>query len=155
MKPKLVIKNLYKVFGDDPQGAMKLVEKGLDKAEIFSRTGHTLGVNDASFEVYEGEIFVVMGLSGSGKSTLVRLLNRLIEPTAGQVLVDDRDIAKMSEEELRAFRRRSISMVFQSFALMPHLTVLENTAFGLMLAGEPEASRNERALAALGQVGLA
>ena len=85
----------------------------------------------------------------------MRLLNRLIEPTAGQVLVDDRDIAKMSEEELRAFRRRSISMVFQSFALMPHLTVLENTAFGLMLAGEPEASRNERALAALGQVGLA
>ena len=155
MKPKLVIKNLYKVFGDDPRGAMKLVEQGLDKAEIFARTGHTLGVNDASFEVFEGEIFVVMGLSGSGKSTLVRLLNRLIEPTSGQVLVDDRDIARMSELELREFRRRSISMVFQSFALMPHLTVLENTAFGLMLAGEPEDKRNQRALVALEQVGLA
>lgn len=96
-----------------------------------------------------------MGLSGSGKSTLVRLLNRLIEPTSGQVLVDDRDIARMSELELREFRRRSISMVFQSFALMPHLTVLENTAFGLMLAGEPEDKRNQRALVALEQVGLA
>ena len=98
------------------------------------------GVNDASFEVFEGEIFVVMGLSGSGKSTLVRLLNRLIEPTSGQVLVDDRDIARMSELELREFRRRSISMVFQSFALMPHLTVLENTAFGLMLPVSPRTS---------------
>ncbi len=155
MQAKLVVKNLYKVFGDHPRDAMKLVEEGLDKAEIFSRTGQTLGVNNASFEVYEGEIFVVMGLSGSGKSTLVRLLNRLIEPTAGQVVVDGQDIAKMSDVELREFRRKHMSMVFQSFALMPHLSVLDNTAFGLMLAGEPEAKRNERAMVALEQVGLA
>jgi len=155
MQTKLVVKNLYKVFGDRPRDAMKLVEQGLDKAEIFARTGNTLGVNNASFEVYEGEIFVVMGLSGSGKSTLVRLLNRLIEPTSGQVLANDRDIAQMSEAELRDFRRKHISMVFQSFALMPHLTVLENAAFGLMLAGEPAGKRNKRALAALEQVGLA
>jgi len=155
MQAKLVVKNLYKVFGDRPREAMKLVEEGLDKAEIFSRTGQTLGVNNASFEVYEGEIFVVMGLSGSGKSTLVRLLNRLIEPTAGQVVVDGQDIAKMSDSELREFRRKHMSMVFQSFALMPHLTVLDNTAFGLMLAGEPEDKRNQRAMVALEQVGLA
>lgn len=134
---------------------MKLVEQGLDKAEIFSRTGQTLGVNNASFDVYEGEIFVVMGLSGSGKSTLVRLLNRLIEPTSGQVLIDGRDIAKMSDSELRDFRRKHISMVFQSFALMPHLSVMDNVAFGLMLAGEPTDKRNQRALVALEQVGLA
>ncbi|PLX73799.1 MAG: proline/glycine betaine ABC transporter ATP-binding protein ProV [Azoarcus sp.] len=155
MQAKLVVKNLYKVFGENPRDAMKLVEEGLDKAEIFSRTGQTLGVNNASFEVYEGEIFVVMGLSGSGKSTLVRLLNRLIEPTAGQVVVDGQDIAKMSDVKLREFRRKHMSMVFQSFALMPHLSVLDNTAFGLMLAGEPEAKRNERAMVALEQVGLA
>lgn len=155
MQAKLVVKDLYKVFGERPREAMKLVEQGLDKAEIFSRTGQTLGVNDASFEVYEGEIFVVMGLSGSGKSTLVRLLNRLIEPTAGQVIVDGSDIAKMSDTELRDFRRKHMSMVFQSFALMPHMTVLENTAFGLMLAGEPVDKRNQRALTALEQVGLA
>ncbi|MBR0565781.1 glycine betaine/L-proline ABC transporter ATP-binding protein ProV [Azoarcus sp. L1K30] len=155
MQAKLVVKNLYKVFGERPREAMKLVEEGLDKAEIFSRTGQTLGVKNASFEVYEGEIFVVMGLSGSGKSTLVRLLNRLIEPTAGQVVVDGRDIARMSDTELREFRRKHMSMVFQSFALMPHLSVLENTAFGLMLAGEAERIRNARAMTALEQVGLA
>ena len=155
MQTKLVVKNLYKIFGERPKEAMKLVEKGLSKAEIFSQTGHTLGVNNASFDVYEGEIFVVMGLSGSGKSTLVRLLNRLIEPTSGEVLVDGKDIAKLSDTELRNFRRRSMSMVFQSFALMPHLTVLENTAFGLALAGEPLERRNARAFDALSQVGLA
>ena len=155
MQAKLVVKNLYKVFGEHPREAMKMVEQGLDKAAIFARSGQTLGVNDASFEVNEGEIFVVMGLSGSGKSTLVRLLNRLIEPTAGQVLVDGRDIARMSDTELRDFRRKHMSMVFQSFALMPHLSVVENTAFGLMLAGEAEQTRTQRAMVALEQVGLA
>ncbi len=155
MQPKLVVKNLYKVFGDRPERAMALVAEGVDKNDIFERTGQTLGVNNASFEVFEGEIFVVMGLSGSGKSTLVRLLNRLIEPTAGQVLFDGTDIASMSDEALRQLRRRRMSMVFQSFALMPHLSVLDNTAFGLMLAGEPEAARRDRAQTALAQVGLA
>ncbi|KAF7598963.1 MAG: glycine betaine/L-proline ABC transporter ATP-binding protein [Candidatus Dactylopiibacterium carminicum] len=155
MQAKLVVKNLYKVFGDQPQEAMSLVAQGLSKEEIFARTGHTVGVNDASFEVHEGEIFVIMGLSGSGKSTLVRMLNRLIEPTSGQVLFGATDIARMSDRELRDFRRKHISMVFQSFALMPHLTVLENAAFGLMLSGEDKSVRSQRALAALEQVGLA
>ncbi|MCB1918137.1 MAG: glycine betaine/L-proline ABC transporter ATP-binding protein ProV [Rhodocyclaceae bacterium] len=155
MQARLVVRNLYKVFGDQPDRAMALVREGADKNAIFERTGQTLGVIDANFEVREGEIFVVMGLSGSGKSTLVRLLNRLIEPSAGQVLFDGRDIAAMDDEALRQMRRRHISMVFQSFALMPHLSVLDNTAFGLMLAGEDEASRRQRAQAALAQVGLA
>ncbi|MDH4052630.1 MAG: glycine betaine/L-proline ABC transporter ATP-binding protein ProV, partial [Rubrivivax sp.] len=155
MPDRLVVQHLYKVFGDRPQEAMRLVREGLDKDAIFERTGQTLGVNDASFTVREGEIFVVMGLSGSGKSTLVRLLNRLIEPTEGHVLFDGQDIAAMSQKELRELRRRHISMVFQSFALMPHLTVLANAGFGLELAGEPADKRNAAALAALEQVGLA
>jgi len=154
MKERLVVKNLYKVFGNRPEEAMQLVRDGVDKAEIFARTGQTLGVYDASFTVYEGEIFVVMGLSGSGKSTLVRLLNRLIDPTAGQVLFDGVDIATMTEKDLRELRRRHISMVFQSFALMPHLTALQNAGFGLELAREPRSVRDEKAQKALDQVGL-
>ena len=154
MTDRLVVNNLFKVFGNRPDEAMRLVREGRDKDEIFERTGQTLGVNDASFTVREGEIFVVMGLSGSGKSTLVRLLNRLIEPTAGQVLFDGKDIAAMSPKELRELRRRHISMVFQSFALMPHLTVLQNAGFGLELAGDPIAQREASAMKALDQVGL-
>jgi len=152
---KLVVRNLFKVFGDNPREALALYKQGLDKAQIFEKTGMTLGVVDASFTVNEGEIFVVMGLSGSGKSTLVRMLNRLIDPTDGEIIVDGTDIAKMSPKDLIAFRRKSISMVFQSFALMPHLTVLQNTAFGLELSGVDLAEREQRATAALEQVGLA
>ena len=155
MSEKLIVKNLYKVFGDRPEEAMKLVAQGKDKETIFKQTGQTLGVIDASFTVNEGEIFVVMGLSGSGKSTLVRLLNRLIEPTAGQVLIDGRDIAAMDDDTLRTLRRTEISMVFQSFALMPHMNVVDNTAFGLELGGMPETERRARAMEALEQVGLA
>ena len=109
---------------------------------------------DADFTIEAGEIFVVMGLSGSGKSTLVRMLNRLIEPTAGRIVVDGQDINALSERDLRALRRKDISMVFQSFALMPHMTVLDNTAFGLELAGADKAERQKQAQAALEQVGL-
>ena len=151
---KIEIKNLYKVFGSDPQEGLKLLEKGLSKDEIYEKTKLTVGVQDASFEVFKGEIFVVMGLSGSGKSTLVRMLNRLIEPTAGQVLVDGEDVTTMDKNELVKFRRSKTSMVFQSFALMPHLTVLENAAFGLELDGIDKATRIERATDALAQVGL-
>jgi glycine betaine/proline transport system ATP-binding protein len=151
---KIVVNNLYKVFGDAPDRAMKLLNDGVPKSDIFERTGQVVGVCDAGFTVYEGEIFVVMGLSGSGKSTLVRLLNRLIEPTAGQVLFDGVDIACMSDKELMQLRRRDMSMVFQSFALMPHLNVLDNTAFGLELSGVAPAERQQRALKALAQVGL-
>ena len=151
---KIKLQNVYKVFGKDPKTALALLEQGVAKTEIFERTGQVVGVMDASFDIQAGEIFVIMGLSGSGKSTLVRLLNRLIEPTAGQIWVDDDDIAALSDDQLREFRRRKMSMVFQSFALMPHLNVIDNAAFGLELSGIPVAERRERALIALDQVGL-
>ncbi|NVK19059.1 MAG: glycine betaine/L-proline ABC transporter ATP-binding protein ProV [Methylocystaceae bacterium] len=153
-KEKIVVKNLYKVFGKNPSKAMKMLNEGVPKSEIFDRTEQVVGVCDASFSVNEGEIFVVMGLSGSGKSTLVRLLNRLIEPTAGQVLFDGKDIAQMSDKELMELRRRDMSMVFQSFALMPHLNVIDNASFGLELSGVDLEERHKRAYTALEQVGL-
>ncbi|RAU17460.1 proline/glycine betaine ABC transporter ATP-binding protein ProV [Nitrincola tibetensis] len=154
MSTKLEVKNLYKVFGDEPKKAIEMAKQGIDKDQIFAETGMTLGVKDVSLQIHTGEIFVIMGLSGSGKSTLVRLLNRLIEPSAGQVLLDGENIAAMSDEALRQVRLKKISMVFQSFALMPHLSVLENTAFGLELAGVPVSERHEKAMQALQQVGL-
>ncbi|MGB5737458.1 MAG: ATP-binding cassette domain-containing protein, partial [Thiohalocapsa sp.] len=141
MQDKVVVEGLYKVFGDQPEAALRLLHEGVDKNDIFDRTGQTVGVCDANFTIREGEIFVIMGLSGSGKSTMVRLLNRLIEPSAGKVIVDGRDIAAISDAELLELRRRDMSMVFQSFALMPHLTVGENAAFGLELAGVAPADR--------------
>ncbi|WP_168421845.1 glycine betaine/L-proline ABC transporter ATP-binding protein ProV, partial [Erwinia amylovora] len=144
----------YKVFGDNPDRAFKYIDKGIGKEALLEKTGLSLGVKNASLAIEEGEIFVIMGLSGSGKSTMVRLLNRLIEPTRGQVIIDGEDIAKISESELRQVRRNKISMVFQSFALMPHMTVLNNAAFGMELAGVPVAARQEKALDALRQVGL-
>lgn len=154
MAKQIVIDKLFKVFGDSPERALELARQGISKQEIVQETGQSIGVFDASFTIEEGEIFVVMGLSGSGKSTLVRMLNRLIEPTAGRIVVDGEDIAQYSEAQLRDFRRKHISMVFQSFALLPHLTVLQNTAFGLELAGIPRTEREAAARAALDQVGL-
>lgn len=155
MAKQIIIDHVFKVFGDAPQEALRLVQQGLSKQEILERTGHSIGVFDASFTIETGEIFVVMGLSGSGKSTLVRMLNRLIAPTSGRILVDGQDINELSQRQLRALRRKDISMVFQSFALMPHMTVLDNTAFGLELAGMDKARRQQAALEALEQVGLA
>ncbi|ELG2042646.1 glycine betaine/L-proline ABC transporter ATP-binding protein ProV [Vibrio fluvialis] len=154
MSTMLEVKNLFKVFGETPEDAFTLIEQGLNKDQIFEQTGLTVGVKDVSLSINEGEIFVIMGLSGSGKSTLVRLLNRLIEPTRGSVLLKGSDIAHISDNELREVRRQNISMVFQNFALMPHMTVIENTAFGLELAGVPEAQRHQAAKAALERVGL-
>ncbi len=151
---KIAVENLFKIFGPNPKKAMKMLEQGLEKTEIFERTETTVGVQDASFEIYTGEIFVIMGLSGSGKSTMVRMLNRLIEPTAGKVLIDGEDITAMNADELVRVRRQKLSMVFQSFALMPHLTVIENAAFGLELDGVERKVREERALKSLEQVGL-
>ncbi len=150
----LEAEHLYKVFGRHPERALELLEKGLGKDEIFERTGQTVGILDASLAVREGEIFVVMGLSGSGKSTLLRLLNRLIEPTSGTVKIAGCDVTRMTKKELIELRRRELSMVFQSFALMPHLRVWENVAFGLEVAKMPKKQRRERAEAALDQVGL-
>ncbi|WP_315709541.1 glycine betaine/L-proline ABC transporter ATP-binding protein ProV [Brenneria uluponensis] len=154
MAIKLEVKNLYKIFGVHTERAFKLIDQDLDKDQIFEKTGLTVGVKNANLAIEEGEIFVIMGLSGSGKSTLVRLLNRLIEPTRGQVLIDGEDIAKISDTALREVRRKKISMVFQSFALMPHLDILNNTAFGMELAGIPRPEREQKAISALQQVGL-
>ncbi|MBT7914673.1 ATP-binding cassette domain-containing protein, partial [Candidatus Bathyarchaeota archaeon] len=150
----LKLEQVCKVFGDQPKRALELLDAGKSKDEILEQTGQTLGVVNASFEVEQGEIFVIMGLSGSGKSTLVRLLNRLIEPSRGKILVNGRDIAKMDQEELLELRRREMSMVFQSFALMPHMTVQQNVAFGLELGGVDSMQRDQRAIEALQQVGL-
>ncbi|NCT85174.1 MAG: glycine betaine/L-proline ABC transporter ATP-binding protein ProV [Comamonadaceae bacterium] len=155
MAKAILIDHVFKVFGDQPEQALALVRQGLSKQDILARTGQSIGVFDASFEIQAGEIFVIMGLSGSGKSTLVRLLNRLIEPSAGRIVIDGEDINAHSDAKLRALRRKDISMVFQSFALMPHLTVRDNTAFGLELAGVDKASRLAAADDALAQVGLA
>ncbi|MEA3383145.1 MAG: glycine betaine/L-proline ABC transporter ATP-binding protein ProV, partial [Campylobacterota bacterium] len=143
-----------KVFGDEPKKALKMLESGLSKDKIFEKTGMTIGVQDASFEINEGEIFVIMGLSGSGKSTLVRLLNRLIEPTSGKIYIDETDVTNLSDKELIDIRRKKISMVFQSFALMPHMNIIDNVSFGLELSGMDKATRYEAALKALEQVGL-
>ncbi|OEU63681.1 MAG: glycine betaine/L-proline ABC transporter ATP-binding protein [Desulfobacterales bacterium PC51MH44] len=154
MSEKVVLKNLFKIFGLNPQRAYKLLEKGYDKDEIFEKTGLNVAVQNANFSVNAGEIFVVMGLSGSGKSTLVRMLNRLIEPTSGEVFIDGENVSRMSKKQLIHLRRHNVSMVFQSFALMPHLSVLQNAAYGLDVAGMPANDREPRAMEALEQVGL-
>lgn len=155
MAKEIRIERACKVFGDDPGIALKLVRQGVSKQEVLARTGCSVGVVDASLTIGAGEVFVLMGLSGSGKSTLLRLLNLLIEPTEGRIRVDGTDISALSPAQLRAMRRQDMGMVFQSFALMPHMTVLENTAFGLELAGVGRAARETQALQALETVGLA
>jgi glycine betaine/proline transport system ATP-binding protein len=150
---KIEVRDVTKVFGKSRK-AVQLLGQGESKNEILRKTGATVGVSRASFTVEAGEIFVIMGLSGSGKSTLVRMLNRLIDPTAGQVLIDGEDIVKMNKEQLRNLRRKKISMVFQKFALLPHRTVLENTEYGLEVQGVPKDERQSKAKDALKLVGL-
>ncbi len=154
MAEKVVVKNLYKIFGHSPDLAMQMLKRGLGKDEIFQQTGMVVGVKDANFHVNEGEIFVLMGLSGSGKSTLIRLLNRLVDPTHGQILVGGNDVATLGKKALIELRRKDLAMVFQSFALLPHLSVLRNTAFGLEVAGVDRKVRELRAMEVLDQVGL-
>lgn len=148
------VNNLTKVYGKRPKQALKYLEEGKTKAEILELTGMTVGVNQATFEVKSGEIFVIMGLSGSGKSTLVRMLNRLVEPTSGEILLDGKDITKMNKEELRNVRRKKMSMVFQNFALFPHRNILQNAEFGLEIQGMSKGERTEKAKKALELVGL-
>ncbi|HFZ7567215.1 quaternary amine ABC transporter ATP-binding protein [Streptococcus pyogenes] len=154
METILEVKHLSKIFGKKQKAALEMVKTGKNKSEIFKKTGATVGVYDASFEVKKGEIFVIMGLSGSGKSTLVRMLNRLIEPSAGSILLEGKDISIMSADQLREVRRHDINMVFQSFALFPHKTILENTEFGLELRGVPKEERQRLAEKALDNSGL-
>lgn len=151
---KIEVKNLYKIFGPRPERAFPLLEKGLSKEEILEKTGNTIGVNDANIDIYEGEVFVIMGLSGSGKSTLIRCVNRLIEPTSGQVLIDGENILEQKQDELRHTRRKKLGMVFQHFALLPHKTVLDNVVFGLEIQGVDESEREKAGIKALEQVGL-
>ena len=153
-KVKIKVENLSKIFGNNPAEARKLLKKGLSKEDIYARTRQTVGVFNASFEVYEGETLVIMGLSGSGKSTLLRCLNRLIEPTAGKVVIDDTDVTGLSEKELIDLRRHKFGMVFQNFALFSHRTVLDNVAYGLEVQGLKRKHRKNRALKALKMVGL-
>lgn len=151
---KIEVRNVTKVFGKAPQHGVKLLNEGMNKKQILEKTGMTVGVNKASFEVKAGEIFVIMGLSGSGKSTLVRMFNRLIDPTDGQVLIDGQDIVKMKPNDLREVRRSKISMVFQRFALFPHRTVLSNTEYGLEVKGTDKKKQRDKAIEALKLVGL-
>ena len=151
---KIRARHLSKIFGSAPDLALKQLASNRDKDAIFAETGSVVAVADVSFAVGQGEIFVVMGLSGSGKSTLVRCLNRLIEPSAGELWIDDEDVLGLDDEALRQLRLRKVAMVFQHFALFPHRTVCENVEFGLKIRGVAPERRREQALDALDMVGL-
>lgn len=146
---KVEIKHLTKIFGKRPKAALKMVKQNKSKNEIVEKTGSTVGVYDINMSIEEGEIFVIMGLSGSGKSTLIRLLNRLIEPTDGQLFIDGQEITNLTKKQMLSIRRKKMSMVFQNFGLFPHRTLLENTEFGLEIQGVPKAQRRQRAEQAL------
>ena len=148
------IRKLYKIFGSDPAAYVDLVKQGMTKTELNEKHNHVLGLKDINIEMPGGAIQVVMGLSGSGKSTLIRHINRLIDPTAGEVIVGDDDVVKMNEKELREFRRHKTAMVFQKFALLPHRTVMENTVYGLELQGVPRKKQEEEAQRWITRVGL-
>lgn len=154
MDPIVEVRNVSKIFGKSPKAALELLKKGRSKKDILKETGQTVGVNKVSFDIYPGEIFVIMGLSGSGKSTLIRMFNRLISPTIGEIFIKNEDIVKMSPARLREVRQKKISMVFQNFALFPHKTILENTEFGLEIQKISVEERREKAMNALEVVGL-
>lgn len=149
----LEVSNVTKIFGKANK-ALHLLNEGETKQNILKKTGATVGVSKASFDVKAGEIFVIMGLSGSGKSTLVRMLNRLIEPSTGEIFIDGENIVSMNKEQLRELRRKKISMVFQKFALLPHRTILGNVEYGLEVQGVQKETRMKKALDALKLVGL-
>lgn len=153
--PVIEVKNLSKIFGKNVKQSIELLDEGKKKQEVLKETGDTVGVNRASFEVEEGETFVIMGLSGSGKSTLIRLINRLIEPTEGSVTIDGENLATMDKENLRRIRREKLSMVFQNFGLFPFRSILENAEYGLEIQGIAKEERTEKAKNALDLVGLA
>ena len=152
--PKIELKNVYKIFGEDPQSVLPLVQNGATKEEILEETDHTVGLDNVSISIEEGETFVCMGLSGSGKSTLIRHINRLIDPTEGEVLVDGVNVLEFNESELLELRRHEMSMVFQSFGLFPHKTVIQNVAYGLEIQDKPLEERNSTAEEQIKAVGL-
>ena len=148
------INKLFLIFGREKNKAFKMLMKGKSKSEILKETGCTIAVNNVNLSVRKGEIFVIMGLSGSGKSSLLRCINRLNKPTFGEIIVDGKDIAKVTEEELRPVRRKTLAMVFQHFGLLPHYTVLQNIAFGLELQNVGKVEREQKALNCMKLVGL-
>jgi glycine betaine/proline transport system ATP-binding protein len=148
------MRGVTKIFGEDPQGALALLRSGKSKTEVQTETNHVVGLDDVSLDIARGQIFVVMGLSGSGKSTLIRHVNRLIDPTAGEIVVEGHDVMKMSLPELRTYRRNTVAMVFQKFGLLPHRSVIENVAYGLEVKGVGKAERLERAAKWIETVGL-
>ncbi|WP_136656436.1 glycine betaine/L-proline ABC transporter ATP-binding protein [Nitratireductor sp. XY-223] len=152
--PGISVRNLYKIFGKNPEQYVDMVKEGMTKTELNEQYGHVLGLKDINIEMPAGGIQVVMGLSGSGKSTLIRHINRLIDPTAGEVIVGDADVCKMSAGQLREFRRHETAMVFQKFALLPHRTVLDNAVYGLEVQGVSRAEQIERAQRWIDRVGL-
>lgn len=148
------VKNLTKVFGKNTKDALQLLDKGASKEKILNETGCTVAVNKATFSIQPGEFFVIMGLSGSGKSTLIRLINRLIEPTSGNIQIEGKDISNLDKKDLRTVRREKLSMVFQRFALFPHRTILKNAEFGLEIQNLDKEERTKKATEALEMVGL-
>ena len=151
---KIEINNIYKIFGNDPDSVMGMVQNGSTKDEVLEQTGHTVGLDNVSLNIEEGETFVCMGLSGSGKSTLIRHLNRLIDPTEGEIHIDGTNIMNCTPEELIDWRRNRISMVFQRFGLFPHKTVMQNVGYGLEMQGKSEGDRDKVAMEKIDAVGL-
>ena len=151
---KIEIKNVYKIFGDNPTKVLPMVQDGASKEEVLEKTGHTVGLDNVSLSIEEGETFVCMGLSGSGKSTLIRHINRLIDPTSGEVLVEGTNVMDLDQKNLIEFRRHKMSMVFQRFGLFPHKTVLQNVGYGLEMQGIDPEKRNSVAMEKIEAVGL-
>ena len=151
---KVRISNLYKVFGKNPQGVMDKVQAGISKTDLLDQTGHVMGLNDISLDIPARRIQVIMGLSGSGKSTLIRHINRLIEPTAGEIWIDGENVLEMNPAQLRDLRRFKTSMVFQKFALLPHRTVEQNVSYGLEIQGVDENDAAKRSAHWIDRVGL-
>ena len=151
---KIEINNVYKIFGNNPNSVLPQVKEGATKDDILENTGHTVGLDNVSLKIEEGETFVCMGLSGSGKSTLIRHLNRLIDPTDGEILIEGTNVMNLNKEQLIEFRRHKMSMVFQRFGLFPHKTVIQNVGYGLEMQGKAEEERNKISMEKINAVGL-
>ena len=151
---KIEINNVYKIFGSNPKSILPMVKEGASKEEILDKTGHTVGLDNVTLKIEEGEIFVCMGLSGSGKSTLIRHLNRLIDPTDGEIIVEGTNVMSLNKQQLIEFRRHKMSMVFQRFGLFPHRTVIDNLGYGLEMQGVAEVERKKTAMEKIEAVGL-
>ena len=151
---KIEINNVYKIFGGNPKSVLPQVKEAATKDEILENTGHTVGLDNVSLKIEEGETFVCMGLSGSGKSTLIRHLNRLIDPTDGEILIEGTNVMNLNKKQLIEFRRHKMSMVFQRFGLFPHKTVIQNVGYGLEMQGKVEEERNKISMEKINAVGL-